>query len=283
VTLAARLGVFRRASLLGLVLAALLTQAARLLFDSLRSNSVFTSSSDRLFALAVAMVALGLVLAAVLVWARVAVGRDLLAWGTSHLPHAPSEAVPSRYAVRDAPRLLAFTLLAVLDIGVLLLVQSQLRQPALVAGSELAPRALVDGAFVGVVALLALALLAKAYSTLRPLTLYASWTTLDRLVPTAGFLPARAAPAAIEPKPRTALPEPERVEAPEPKPESQREPFEAAATQVRPDLRDATAPSNPVRRLDEQVTQPAPVRPAPISERETVVAPAKPEAEPADE
>jgi len=88
-------------------------------------------------------------------------------------------------------------LLAMLDLALLLLVQSTLRQPAVVIASMYVTRVIADTAFVGLVVLLSLLVLVKLYRAGGPVVALLLWWGLDRVVPTAGFLGAKPIPARL--------------------------------------------------------------------------------------
>jgi len=81
----------------------------------------------------------------------------------------------------------ASTAARLFDIVFLLVIQAIIREPLVGVVSSWVPEAMVDGAYVVVIVLLALVLLMNVRSVSRPLLDYLLWLGLDTAVPTAGF------------------------------------------------------------------------------------------------
>src|SRR5579872_6468160 len=108
------------------------------------------------------VVALGL--AIVIIWCRVALGHDLLrVVKTSALALPAPESLPKRYVVADPPQQLVNGSLALLDVILLLLVQSTFRGPILAIASGYVTRSTAEIVYVLAVVLLTLLLLAKLF------------------------------------------------------------------------------------------------------------------------
>jgi hypothetical protein len=148
---------------------------------------------------AAGVLGVGFVLATTVVWIRVRLGNQLAAGAyAQELKLLAPASLLARYAVADPPGHVVEGGLAVVDLVLLLLVQSTLRQPAVAIAQDFVPRAWADAAFVSVVVLLSLLLLAKLYRTAGPVFVLALWWGLDRVIPTAGFAGAR--PAVVAPQ-----------------------------------------------------------------------------------
>jgi hypothetical protein len=135
------------------------------------------------------------VLGLVIVWLRVRLGHQLAAAARERNVSLPESAsLPKGYEVRDPPGQIVGGGLGVVDLVLLLVVQSTLRGPTLALSSAyFVPRNWVEVGFVAVVVLIALLMLVKLYRTAGPVLVPVAWWGLDRVVPTAGFLGARPA------------------------------------------------------------------------------------------
>jgi hypothetical protein len=149
-----------------------------------------------------AALGVAVVLGLLIVWLRVRLGHQLTSAARERSVSLPESAsLPKGYAVRDAPGKIVGGGLGVVDLVLLLAVQSTLRGPVLALSSAYAvPRTWVEVAFVFVVVLVALLLLVKLYRLAGLVLVPVVWWGLDRVVPTAGFLgsrpPLASAPAA---------------------------------------------------------------------------------------
>jgi hypothetical protein len=234
---------------------------------------------------AASVLAVALVLAIVAIVLRVRLGGQMLASvraSTLSLP-AP-ESLPPRYVVADPPRQVVGGMLTLVDIGLLLLIQSTLRAPALSIVDDYLTRPRANLAYVVVIVLVALVLLIKLSRTGGPVLVLLLWWGLDRVVPTAGFLGAsptlRPVPAPAPPARGTSL-EPT-VLASEPRHDgtlvAPLTTIRAAATDLEPTV---VAPeTRRDTRHDATIVAPLSTLHARTSDLEpTVVAPAKPQAE----
>jgi hypothetical protein len=84
-----------------------------------------------------------------------------------------------------------------LDLVLLLIVQGTLRTPLVAVASSQAPQAIVDGAYVVVVVLIALFMLIRLRALAAPLAERVAWIGLNQLVPTAGFATTTSAVTAF--------------------------------------------------------------------------------------
>jgi hypothetical protein len=136
-----------------------------------------------------------LVLGLLIVWLRVRLGHQLAAAARERSVSLPESAsLPKGYTVRDAPGKIVGGGLGVVDLVLLLAVQSTLRGPVLALSSAYAvPRTWVEVGFVLVVVLIALLMLVKLYRVAGLVLVPVVWWGLDRVVPTAGFLGSRPA------------------------------------------------------------------------------------------
>jgi hypothetical protein len=142
-----------------------------------------------------AALGVALVLGLLIVWLRVRLGHQLTSAARERSVSLPESAsLPKGYTVRDAPGKIVGGGLGVVDLVLLLAVQSTLRGPVLALSSAYAvPRTWVEVAFVFVVVLVALLLLVKLYRLAGLVLVPVVWWGLDRVVPTAGFLGSRPA------------------------------------------------------------------------------------------
>jgi hypothetical protein len=104
----------------------------------------------------------------------------------------------------DVPTTGALAARGIFDLGLLLLIQAMLRPPLALASEGYAPPALVDGAVVALVVVVALLMFARLHRLNRSLVEHLCRAGLDALVPTAGFagpfrLPGRTADRALAP------------------------------------------------------------------------------------
>ncbi len=179
---------------------------------------------------AASVLAVALVLALLVVVGRVQFGNQLLRGvrdGALSL-RAP-ESLPSRYMIADPSRRAVASVLALIDVGLLLLLQSTVRAPLLSLADDYVDRTRANTVYVGVVVLLSLIVLVKLWRAGGPVLVLLLWWGLDRVVPTAGFLGARpnAAPAS-----RGSLPAARRDTSDEP---TERAPASGEATVVASD------------------------------------------------
>jgi hypothetical protein len=162
----------------------------------------------------VPLAALGVavVLGLVIVWLRVRLGHQLAAAARERSLSLPESAsLPKGYEVRDPPGQIVGGGLGVVDLVLLLAVQSTLRGPLLALGTAYGvQRTWLEVGFVFVVVLIALLLLVKLYRVAGPALVPVVWWGLDRVVPTAGFLGSRpalaSAPVAALSAPVAAVP-----------------------------------------------------------------------------
>ncbi|HEY2592404.1 MAG TPA: hypothetical protein VGK33_00735, partial [Chloroflexota bacterium] len=138
------------------------------------------------------VLAVAMLLAIVAMVARVRLGNQMLASMRARSLSLPApESLPARYALTDPPRRAVAGTLALVDVVLLLLILSTLRDPVLaIAGDYVTPQQ-SETVFVAVLVLLSLVALVKLYRTGGPVLLLLLWWGLDRVVPTAGFLGAR--------------------------------------------------------------------------------------------
>ncbi|MGH2459476.1 MAG: hypothetical protein ACRDIY_11490 [Chloroflexota bacterium] len=113
---------------------------------------------------------------------------------------AEDDAPRAGLATVDLPGLGAAIVRGIFDLVVLLVIQGIVRVPLVGVAAAFQPKALVDGAFVTLVVVIALVQLYGLYRVVEPLTLRLVTIGLDRLVPTAGFSAGTLADA---PAPRT--------------------------------------------------------------------------------
>jgi len=90
----------------------------------------------------------------------------------------------------DVPALGATIVRGIFDLIVLLIIQGMVRTPLVGVIGAYEPKAMVDGAFVVVVVVIALLIMFALHRTSQPLTEHLVSVGLDRLVPTAGFAAA---------------------------------------------------------------------------------------------
>jgi hypothetical protein len=145
----------------------------------------------------VPLAALGVavVLGLLIVWLRVRLGHQLASAARERSLSLPESAsLPKGYEVRDPPGQIVGGGLGVVDLVLLLAVQSTLRGPVLALGSAYGvQRTWLEVGFVFVVVLIALLMLVKLYRVAGPVLVPVVWWGLDRVVPTAGFLGSRPA------------------------------------------------------------------------------------------
>jgi hypothetical protein len=195
-----------------------LAQLTRVLFERLQRADVLTTGKPPI--LGVLCLVVVLVWCAIIIWARLRIGQALNGWARGWVARFPvADTTPRRYAIEDRGGRLASGLCAVLDLIVLLLVQDTIREPLLLVTSSYTSPAWAEGAFTAVVVVLALLILSSAYRTSRPVAAYLTWSAMDRLVPTAGFLAGGAVPAVAPARTgsQPALSEPARSQEPAPR------------------------------------------------------------------
>jgi hypothetical protein len=142
--------------------------------------------------LAASVLAVALVLAVVVIVVRVRLGNQMVHGARSGELSLPvPESLPARYALADPSRHAVLGLLALVDVALLLLLQSTLRTPALSIADDYVSRPQATTAYVVVLMLVSLVVLVKLWRTGGPVLVLLLWWGLDRLVPTAGFLGAR--------------------------------------------------------------------------------------------
>jgi hypothetical protein len=142
-----------------------------------------------------------LVLVLLILWFRVRLGNQVVAAARERALSLPEPAsLPKQYVLADPAAHITAGALGILDIVLLLLVQSALRDPILTLTDHfLIPRTTAESAFVVVVELIAVLMLIKLYRAGAPVLVLLLWWGLDRVVPTAGFLGSRAAAVASAP------------------------------------------------------------------------------------
>jgi hypothetical protein len=158
-----------------------------------------------------AWLVVALALSVVVLRAGLALGRKLDAAirpALERVPPLPRPAGASGPAL-DIPTTGVLAVRGLLGLAMLFLIQAMLR-PALASASDgYAPRALVDGALVSLVAVVALAMFARLHRLSRPLIAHLCRVGLDALVPTAGFAGPGQLPgprrAALAPPPATQI------------------------------------------------------------------------------
>jgi hypothetical protein len=157
------------------------------LFETLRDADFLTTGKPPLlgvFGLAVALVS-----CVIIVWARLRIGQAMHAWARAWVAGFPvADSIPRRYVIDDRGSRLASALCAVIDVVVLLLMQSTVREPLLLLTSSYTRQASVESAFTLLILVMALVILSGVYRTSKPVLAYLAWSVMDRLVPTAGFL-----------------------------------------------------------------------------------------------
>ena len=211
--------------------------------------------------LALVWLGLGLILAVVVAIAGASVSGNLSA-ATRRLPLG--SAGSRGYSPVDAPARGGEVIAKLFGLALFLMMQGILRPPLVAVGEEFAPRGLVDGAFVVVVTLVALAMFFGLYRSAKPLVQYLAWVGLDRLVPTAGYATkppaAAAAPSRSAPK-APAAPSP--VAGPPPAMEATVAslPSAANARNESPAPIEATVVGSPPPELTVVGAVPAPIRP----------------------
>gem|GEM_PF-5327263 len=94
---------------------------------------------------------------------------------------------PGSSAATDYPAAASGTVIRVADLIYLLIIQAILREPFVAVAKSFAPEAIIDGAYVGLVFLIAVALLVGMRTGSRPLLDRLLWLGLDQIVPTAGY------------------------------------------------------------------------------------------------
>ncbi len=148
-----------------------------------------------------AVLAAQLVLVLLILWFRVRLGNQLVAAARERALSLPEPAsLPKQYVLADPAAHVTAGALGVVDVVLLLLVQSTLRDPILTLTDHfLIPRTTAESAFVLVVVLIAVLMLIKLYRAGAPVLVLLLWWGLDRVVPTAGFLGSRAAAVANAP------------------------------------------------------------------------------------
>jgi hypothetical protein len=149
--------------------------------------------------LAASVLGVVLLLAIVVIVMRVQLGNQMLGGARSGALRWPTpESLPARYALADPSRRAVLGVLALIDVALLLLLQSTLRTPALSIADDYLSRPQATTAYVVVVVCVSLLVLLKTWRTGGPVLVLLLWWGLDRLVPTAGFLgaPPSALPAA---------------------------------------------------------------------------------------
>ena len=145
-----------------------------------------------------------LLLAIVAVWLRARCGSQVVAAAKTSGVSLPRPAsLPSRYVVADPPRQAIGGGLALLDVALVLLIAATLRAPLLAIARHYVPPTWAEVAFVALVLLAVLFVLAKVYRSGGPVLVLILWWGLDRVVPTAGFL--ATAPVAVATRPRTVV------------------------------------------------------------------------------
>lgn len=169
------------AAILGLVVFPSLAAALKR-YDVLIGNRV--SAVDTVW------LVVAIVLCGVCLWARASLSATLgqtvrgLIAGT---PARQPTALRSRATSVDLPALGLAIGSGVFDLMLLLVIQGIIRVPLVDVVSAYQPRAVVDGAFVVLVFVIALVILVGLYRAGKPLTEYLVAVGLDRLIPTAGF------------------------------------------------------------------------------------------------
>jgi hypothetical protein len=136
----------------------------------------------------------GVMIAIVVIVLRARLGQQMLSAvrGTSLSVPAP-ESLPARYVLPDPPVRAALAFLALIDVALLLLVQNTIHASVLSLADNYVSRQQATTAYVVLVVILSLVLLFKLYRTGAPVLVLLLWWGLDRVIPTAGFLGARAA------------------------------------------------------------------------------------------
>jgi hypothetical protein len=246
--------------------------AGQVLQSVLRSRVEESVPRGQFPVVAASVLAVALVLAIVVIVLRVRLGGQLLGFArTTALSLPAPESLPPRYVLADPPRQVVGGALALIDIGLLLLLQNTLRAPVLSIADDHVTRAQANLAYVLVIVLLALVLLVKLSRTGGPVLVLLLWSGLDRVVPTAGFLGAHPAPAPAAPLPAAVIPDVRHdgtVVAP-------LTTIRAAATDLEPTVV-APEPQRDTRQ-DETIVAPLATLLAQASDLEpTVVAPTKP-------
>lgn len=99
----------------------------------------------------------------------------------------PTAARRSGVAAPDTPALGVAIVGGIFNLVVLFIIQGMIRAPLVRVASAYAPGQWIDGAFVALVVVIALAILFGLYGASRPLTEHLVAVGLDHLVPTAGF------------------------------------------------------------------------------------------------
>ena len=166
--------------------------AGQVLQSALRSRVEESVPRGQLPVVAASVLAVAVGLAILVIVLRVRLGGQLLGGVRSNALSLPApESLPPRYAVDDPPRQVVGGTLALIDIGLLLLIQNTIRAPLLSIGDDYVTRPQANLAYVAAIVLVALVLLIKLYRTGGPVLVLLLWWALDRVVPTAGFLGAR--------------------------------------------------------------------------------------------
>jgi hypothetical protein len=157
---------------------------------------------------AASVLAVALLLAIVVIVLRVRLGNQMLSGvRASSLSLPAPESLPARYAITDPQRRAVAGTLALIDVALLLLLQSTLRTPVLSIADDYVDRARANAVYVVLIVLVSLILLVKLYRTGGPVLVLMLWWGLDRLVPTAGFLGAHPSTPAVAASPsRPVLP-----------------------------------------------------------------------------
>jgi hypothetical protein len=151
---------------------------------------------------ATSVLGVAVLLAVVVIVVRVRLGNQILAGMRARSLSLPApESLPARYALTDPPRRAVAGTLALVDIVLLLLILSTLRDPALAIAGEYVTPQQAETAFVAALVVLSLVALVKLYRTGGPVLVLLLWWGLDHVVPTAGFLGGRPslAPALAPP------------------------------------------------------------------------------------
>ena len=163
------------------------SQAFRLLFEALYTPEARPPGEPSIAA--IGGLSVGLLVCLAIVGARVRLGQQLARSARSwQIGQLGTDAVPARYRLTDAPSALAHMVLTAADLLVLVVVDTTLHAPFVAVASAYLPEAQGSGVFVALIVVLAVALLVRLYRASRPVVAYAAWTSLDRFVPTAGFL-----------------------------------------------------------------------------------------------